>query len=90
MTAQQLDLFAAADDAELVPYWREQLRGLPAEVFAWRHHLNTTGWSVARSGWLFALWLYSAGQMTRAELRRWWRFGRRCDRWETRRGMVTA
>ena len=79
----QLELFVRDSEEGLFPYWRESLRGWLEDVWMFRHNRNTTGWSMARQGLLFARCLLSHGQMTRAEFRRWWRLERRVKRWDS-------
>jgi hypothetical protein len=72
----QLELFASHPDERLFPYWRKRLAAWPCDVFTYRNMRDTTGWSMARQGMCFARWLFKAGQMSRSELRRWWRLER--------------
>ena len=81
-TTNQLELFARDPDEALFPYWRESLHRWLNDVWVYRHYPNTTGWSMARQGLLFARCLLRHGQMTRAEFRRWWRLDRRVQRWD--------
>lgn len=82
MSGTQLELFQSTGWEHLFPYWRERLKNWPAEAWMFRHNRETTGWSVARQGYAFAQWLFSHGQMSREELKRWWRFSRRLDAWD--------
>lgn len=52
------------------------------DAYLSRHNVNTTGWSYAIHGKLFASLLFIDGQISKAEYRRWWRFFRRLRRWE--------
>jgi len=79
---QQLELLPAHPHEHLFPYWRSRLSRWPSEVFMWRNRRNTTGWSMACQGFAFARHLFSSGQMSRAEFRRWWRLNRRVWRLE--------
>jgi hypothetical protein len=81
----QLELFpsiAQVERHELAPYWREKLERWPRDVFEWRHHRDTTAWSMATGGYGFAILLFTAGAMPRRELKRWWRLNRRVMRWD--------
>ena len=78
----QLELFVRDRNEHLFPYWREPFREWVRDAFHYRHHRDSTGWSEATQGYMFAQLLYRAGQMTKAELRRWWRFDRRLWRME--------
>lgn len=86
----QTDLFAGDDDPAQIEYWRRRLREWPQQVFIWRHFPRSTGWSVASQSYIFARMLCRVGQITRQELRRWWRFDRRVQRWERRHWGDTA
>ena len=79
---EQPELFARDPSEGLYPYWRESLRVWLDDVRFYRHIRDTTGWSMATQGLLFAECLMRHGQMTRAEFRRWWRFERRVKRWD--------
>lgn len=78
----QLQLFTVDPCEHLFPYWRGRLERWPAEVFRWRHYRYTTGWSMCCSEYSFARSLFCHGQITRRQLRRYWRFDRRVMRWE--------
>jgi hypothetical protein len=86
----QLELFpqleALEDRRFLVDYWRRSLREWLKKVWRFRHYRDTTGWSMACGGFLFAKLLFLDGKMTRKEFRRWWRFSRRVRRWDEREG----
>jgi hypothetical protein len=73
---EQLELLPAHPDEHLFPYWRKQLAAWPCDVFQFRNMRDTTGWSMATQKMCFARWLFRAGQMSRAEFRRCWRFKR--------------
>jgi hypothetical protein len=73
---EQLELLPAHRHEHLFPYWRKRLAAWPCGVFTYRNMRDTTGWSMACQGMCFARWLFGAGQMSRAEYRRWWRLGR--------------
>ena len=74
--SEQLELLPAHPTEHLFPYWRKQLAAWPCDVFTYRNMRDTTGWSMACQGMCFARWLFEAGQMGRAEYRRWWRLER--------------
>jgi len=76
----QLELFAKDGSEHLFPYWRDSLRQWVNEVRFYRGAWNSTGWSMATQGYSFAQLLFRHGQMTRKELRRWFRFHRRVKR----------
>lgn len=76
----QLELIATHPHEKLWPYWRERLQEWPGEVWRWRHSRGTTGWSMATQGYGFAQFLFRDGQISKQELRRWWRFDRRIRR----------
>ena len=73
----QLQLLEKHPHEELFPYWREQLKKWPSEVFYYRHARDCTGWSMALQGFLFARLLFGCAQMSKSEFRRWWKFNRR-------------
>lgn len=86
---EQLDLFPQAEiqvitqDRErlrLTDYWRERLRRWPSDVLFWRHHRDTTGWSMATQGFCFARFLFRDGLMSKVEFRRWFSLHRRVRR----------
>ncbi len=77
----QLELFARDPHEHLFPYWRQQLLAWCEGVWMWRHHRDTTGWSMATQGLSFARLLFRSSQMSKAEFRRWWLFDRRVRRW---------
>ena len=77
---EQLELLPAHPDEHLFPYWRKQLAEWPCNVFQFRNMPETTGWSMATQKMCFARWLFGAGEMSRAEFRRWARFNRRVRR----------
>ena len=79
-------LFPQAADAHLWPHWRDSLRLAVLDVWRWRHHVYTTGWSYACQGVSFALWLYKAGQLSRERFVRYVRFFRHARRHERRVG----
>jgi hypothetical protein len=81
----QLDLFGKLPNEEKHRYWRKRLKQWPCEVFESRHHLDTTGWSMATQASAFAHWLHKDGAMTDMEYMRWTKFERRVERWERRR-----
>ena len=84
---KQLELFpsiAQVKRHQLAPFWRESLSAWPRGVFRWRHSRETSAWSMATGGYGYAILLFTAGQMDRRELRRWWRFNRRVMRWDRR------
>jgi len=78
---RQLELFPKDPMEHLFPYWRDSLRQGMRDALLFRHHADTSGWSMARQSWFFATCLFRHGQITRSEYRRWWRFGRRMHRW---------
>ena len=78
----QLELFKRDEKEYLFPYWRESLRRWVCDVYQWRGYPYTTGWSMACQGYMFARLLYSHGQLSRSELRRYFRFDRRVQRWD--------
>ena len=80
----QIELFPAQPNEELFPYWREQLKAWPCEIMLNRHARGCTGWSMATQGFCFAEFLFMAGQMTKAEFRRWFRLHRRVLHWNKR------
>ena len=80
----QLDLFERDPCEHLFPYWRESLRGWLEDVWQFRHKPETTGWSMACQGFIFAEFLYQHGQMIKPDFRRYWRFNRRVKRWHDR------
>lgn len=82
-TTAQPDLFTLDPNTRLFPYWRRSMLAWPREAFIYRHHHNTTGWSMATQGLMFPRMLFWHGQITRAEYRRWWSFNRRLKRLET-------
>lgn len=82
--SQQLELLPAHPDEHLFPYWRRRLADWPRQVFLYRNMPETSGWSMATQMMCFARFLFEAGQMTRAEFRRWWRFGRAVMRRDAR------
>lgn len=79
---QQLELLPAHPDEHLFSYWRRRLADWPRQVFVYRNMPETSGWSMATQMMCFARWLFCAGQMSRAEFRRWCRFNRRVLRRE--------
>lgn len=84
MSGEQLVLLARHPDEHLFPYWRARLAAWPGDVFTYRNQRDASGWSMATQGLSFARWLFCAGQMRRAEFRRWVRFNRtirRRDQW---------
>jgi len=81
---QQAELFAKDPHEALFPYWKDSLGSWLRDVWLYRHDRNTTGWSMATQGLLFARLLFGSGQLTRAEFRRWWRLDRRVQRWTVR------
>lgn len=85
MSAEQLSLFRVDPYTHLFPYWREQLTQWPKEALYYRHHRNCTGWSMALGGYDFARMLFRHGQLSREQLRRYWRFNRRLWRMEGRK-----
>lgn len=84
--SEQMELFKVDCRMRHFRYWKDQLRKWPREVFEWRHHRNTTGWSMATGGFSFAEFLVDAGEMNVAEFKRWQRFARRVARWDLKGG----
>jgi hypothetical protein len=78
----QLDLFAVNPNEQRHRYWRKRLRDWPGEVLESRHHIHTTGWSMAAQGGWFADLLHRDGAMGELEYIRWQSFERRVKRWE--------
>ena len=83
MNATQIEFFQKDEKEELFPYWREQLKEWPGEVFSWRHRRNTTGWSMCCHALMFARLLYRHGQMDKKEFKRWWKFDIRVMHWDS-------
>lgn len=81
----QLELFGTLPNERLHRYWRGRLRNWPREVFEFRHHIHTTGWSMAAQGCWFADLLHRDGEMTYVEYLRWKNFERRLQRWEQKK-----
>jgi hypothetical protein len=80
----QLELFTEdfRERPTLVAYWRKQLTAWPRRVFDNRHYRDTTGWSMATGGFVFARLLFGEDRLTRAEYKRFRRFHRRVSRWD--------
>lgn len=85
-------LKAMRERAELVTYWRESLHKSLKDIWFFRHNRGATGWSTGVQAWWFARWLWNAGQIDAAELRRWGRLFRLARRRWRRdyRSAVTA
>jgi hypothetical protein len=83
---EQLELFTDEyrDPANLVARYRKLLTEWPAEIMSWRHHRESSGWSMATGGYSFARSLFFNRKITRVELRRWWKFHQRVKRWDRR------
>ena len=80
----QLELFEPEKPdqyAHLDAHWMNDLKRWPGEVFEFRHHRNTTGWSMSRGTFIFAKFLLCRGKITIKQFRRYWRFHRRVQRW---------
>jgi len=83
MNDDQLKLDLGVSKHEhLFPYWRKELADWIREVYYWRHHQYTTGWSMATQGFWFARYLFMNGQMSRDTFRRYWKFNQRVQRWD--------
>jgi hypothetical protein len=81
----QLELFEPEkvdQYAHLYAFWQKDLLDWPREVFAFRHSRDTTGWSMACSGFIYARMLFQCGRITRSAYRRFWKFDRRVRRWD--------
>ena len=78
---EQLELFARDPMEHLFPYWRDRLQEWVRDIWRYRHQRDTTGWSMARQGYIFAQCLFMHEQMARPELRRWWRLDKRVRRY---------
>ena len=81
----QLDLFGTLPNERQHRYWRRRLRDWPGEVLESRHHIHTTGWSMAAQGCWFADLLHRDGAMSELEYLRWQDFERRIKRWELKK-----
>lgn len=84
MNTMQLELFESdkVDQyAHLYQHWQKDLEDWPREVFSFRHDRDTTGWSMASSGFIYARMLFQCGKITRKAFRRYWKFNRRVHRW---------
>ena len=80
----QLELFEPEkvdQYAHLYAHWEKDLGDWHREVFEFRHFRNTTGWSMACSGFIYAKMLFQSGKITRNAFRRYWKFDRRVRRW---------
>ena len=83
MKTEQLSLGLADPNEGIFPYWRERLNNWVRDAFRCRHCRTCTGWSMATQDFMFARLLFRAGQLTRAEYRRYWRFNLRIQRWDS-------
>lgn len=79
---EQLSLGLTSRHADLHPYWRAQLKQWVHNALYYRHARGTTGWSMATDGYDFARWLFRDGQLSRGELKRYFRFNLRIQRME--------
>lgn len=68
--------------AHLWPYWRGQLKSWIEDAYYYRHSRESTGWSMATEGFMFARLLYGDGQLSREQFRRYCRFNRKIQRIE--------
>lgn len=83
----QLDLIPTHPNEHLFCYWHARLAAWPREVFEFRHRTNCTGWSLG--GYHFARLLYNNGQITLAQVLRYYNFRERLLRWEEYKTMKT-
>lgn len=83
---KQLELFTDEyrEPAHFVAHYRKRLAEWPAEIMYWRHHRESTGWSMAKGGFFFARCCFSRGVITRRQFKRMWRFRQRVKRWDRR------
>jgi len=83
---EQLELFTEEyrEPAHFVEHYMKRLSEWPAEIMCWRHHRESSGWSMATGGYSFARSLFFNRKITRRGLRRWWKFHQRVMRWDRR------
>jgi len=82
IATDQLTLGIESPHMALWPYWKRSLAEAIKDAYYYRNHRGCTGWAYAIDGYSFARNLFRDGQMTVAELRRYYRFFRRLQRME--------
>jgi hypothetical protein len=87
---RQLELFSDEyrEPAHFVTYYRQALKKWPDSVMYYRHHRDSTGWSMATGGFFYARCCFSRGVITREQFRKYWKFNRRVRRWDSKKELA--
>lgn len=87
MIGSQLELFApppSEEETRLHKYWLMKLQWWIEDGYRYRRSQHTTGWSMARQGHRFAIFLRAANQITEQQYNRYMRYAARLERIDQR------